>query len=827
MTRRTSRVRVLLTLAAAILVGSCGPREPQRVRVSLPNDGVMGHRDQQGRPGGFVVDALNEAAARAGVRLEWIVIGGLQENDAALSSGRIDLTVGVDTPERRRSFVVSDSWWSSEFTILAPAASSIRADADLRGTRLAVPQGAGDELPRRFQPGEILGVPSAPAVAQAVCSGTAEAGVIASMYLRELLYSPSAACAGFKLRAIDSAVRIDYVLVARPAAARVVGSIRGALDEVTADGTLARIAARHPPISTPHATRLADLVRARAERRLWFVAAVGAAVMIGLAVLFLVGLGRARKRLADANTRLRRDVGARAQAEIALRESEDRFRTLIDSAPDAIFAQTDGRFVFVNPAMLKLVGASTADQLLGHECFERIAPEFHEAVTDRIRSQQATGGIAAPMEQEYVRLDQARVPVETVAVAFRFQERDAHLVFVRDVTSRRKAEADRVALHAELLQAQKMESLGRLAGGIAHDFNNILTVQKSYCHVLQQGPPSDGELREGIAEIDACADRAAALTRQLLAFSRRQAMQPQVLDLNALVANLAGMLRRVIGEDVTLACIRAPGPARVKADPGQVEQVLLNLAVNARDAMPHGGHLTIEVGLVDLDESHTGHLPELAPGPHVVLALTDSGSGMDEETRRRMFEPFFTTKGAGKGTGLGLSTVYGIVRQSGGAISVDSAPGLGTTFRIFLPRTEADVPQTPGTESEPRRGGGESVLVVEDEASLRRVVALALGHQGYRVTAAANADEALVMVEEQGLKPELVLTDVVMPGTSGPALVERLKTILPGLKVLYMSGYTDDATVRHGVWEGQIAFLQKPFSASQLAAALAKVLSPE
>jgi two-component system, cell cycle sensor histidine kinase and response regulator CckA len=518
------------------------------------------------------------------------------------------------------------------------------------------------------------------------------------------------------------------------------------------------------------------------------------------------------------------DITDRDKAEEALRESESRFRALIEGAPDGIYVQREGRFLFLNSTMARLIGAHTQEELLGTEIIQRIAPEHREAVNARLALLGRSEGALPPMELEYLRLDSGRIPVETTSVVFPFQGRDANVVFVRDITARRKAEQEQASLQAQLLQAQKMESVGRLAGGVAHDFNNILTVQRGYCQILKYGLREDDPLAIGLAQIDECAEQAASLTRQLLAFSRKQAMQPRVLDMNTLATNLDRMLRRLIGEDVELSILASPTPAMVKADPGQIEQVIVNLAVNARDAMPEGGALTVQVTEVELDETYSGTRVDIVPGPYVMLSMSDTGTGMDEETKRHIFEPFFTTKGEGKGTGLGLSTVYGIVRQSSGTIWVYSEPGRGTTFKVYLPRVHGEASQLAPDEAAIERGRGELVLVVEDEQPLRELAKMIVDTLGYKATTAANGGEALILVEEEGLRPDLVLTDVVMPGMSGRVLVERLRRTIPDVKVIYMSGYTDDAVVRHGVLESEITFLQKPFTTNALAAKLRSTL---
>ncbi len=370
----------------------------------------------------------------------------------------------------------------------------------------------------------------------------------------------------------------------------------------------------------------------------------------------------------------------------------------------------------------------------------------------------------------------------------------------------------------QLRQSQKMEAIVQLAGGIAHDFNNLLTVITGYSELMLQTLAADDLHRGNIEQIRQAGERAAALTRQLLAFSRKQVLAPTVLDLNAVVTNMDSMLRRVIGEDIELVSVPAPGLGRVQADQGQLEQVIVNLAVNARDAMPQGGRLTIETANVELDDAYARRHVSVKPGPYVMLAVSDTGCGMDAETQSRIFEPFFTSKERGKGTGLGLATVYGIVKQSGGNVWVYSEPGQGATFKIYLPRIEETV-MTVEPESAPLQAprGSETVLLVEDEEGVRTLVRTILQTNGYTVLEARHGKEAFFISGRHEGPIHLMVTDVVMPGMSGQELADRLKSSRPDMKVLFLSGYTDEAVVRHGVLKPGTAFLQKPFTPGRLA----------
>lgn len=371
--------------------------------------------------------------------------------------------------------------------------------------------------------------------------------------------------------------------------------------------------------------------------------------------------------------------------------------------------------------------------------------------------------------------------------------------------------ASRKQLEAELWQAQKMEAIGQLAGGIAHDFNNLLTVICGYGRLAKEGVRGDDALKGQIEEICKAGDRATALTRQLLAFSRKQVLQPKVLDLNEVVAQADTMLRRLIGEDIDIVTKLEPNLDPVKFDPGQIDQILMNLAVNARDAMPHGGKLTIETDNIELDEEYARTHADAHTGPHVMIAMTDTGTGMDAQTVKRIFEPFFTTKDVGKGTGLGLSTVYGIVKQSGGNIWVYSEPGRGTTFKIYLPRAEESVSAKARSGSRPPVPLGQGrILVVEDDKDVRNLIQTVLESGGYTVIAAGNPQDAMAACERHAGEIRLLLTDVVMPGMGGRELAEKLLARWPAMKVVFMSGYTDNAIVHHGVLDPGLHFIEKP-----------------
>ena len=501
-----------------------------------------------------------------------------------------------------------------------------------------------------------------------------------------------------------------------------------------------------------------------------------------------------------------------------VRDARDFLQSIAASSADAIVTtDVHGRITYWSPGAEEMFGYG-AD-----EAFGRTAAEFYVSGPDEARTVMARL-LAEGRVRDYeavVRGKDGRTLVGSASISLL---RDASgaltgtVGVLKDLTGRR-------VLEESLRQSQKMEAVGRLAGGIAHDFNNLMTVVLGRSDLLLKRLRPEDPMRRDIELFRKTAMRATQLTRQLLAFSRKQVLQPKVLDLNAVVENMESMLRRLIGEDVALRTVLPPALGRVKADPGQLEQVIVNLVVNARDAMPHGGKLTIETSDVELTDGEAQHAGT-RPGPTVVLAVTDTGTGMDAATQARIFEPFFTTKEQGKGTGLGLSTVYGIVQQSDGGISVHSAPGAGTTFKIYLPRIEESVEIAPSPEPRQRAGGGtETVLLVEDEDELRAVVLETLQMYGYTVLEAGHGGEAMLIAERYSGPIDLLLTDVVMPTMSGADLARRLAAVRLEMKVLFVSGYTDDAIVHHGVLEPGTAFLEKPFNPEQLVRRVREVLS--
>jgi PAS domain S-box-containing protein len=515
----------------------------------------------------------------------------------------------------------------------------------------------------------------------------------------------------------------------------------------------------------------------------------------------------------------------RKDVENAFQASEMRYRRLFESAKDGILildAET-GQVVDANPFLMSLLGYSHAD-FLGKKLWD-LGPFKDVAISrDVFRTLQ---------EKDYIRYedlpletrDGQLINVEFVSNVYLVGQTRVIQCNIRDISERKRSVAEHKKLEQQLQASQKMEAIGILAGGVAHDFNNLLSVILGYTEFAIQALWDGDPLKEDLLEVKKAGERASVLTRQLLAFGRKQVLQSVPLNLNQVAEGVEKMLRRILGEDIDYVQVLAPDLGVVRADPGQIEQVLMNLVVNARDAMSEGGKLTIETCNIELDEEYAAHHVSVKPGPYVRIAVTDTGCGMDEQTKTQIFEPFFTTKEKGRGTGLGLSTVYGIVKQSGGNIWVYSELGLGTTFKIYLPRelsakvTSSRLRAIP----EPARGT-ETILLVEDEEAIRKVAKRSLEAAGYKVLTAGAGDEALLVSSQYAGKIHLVLTDMVMPRMSGKVLAQQLVKMRPTVKVLYMSGYADNALVQQGVVDEGMQFIGKPFTGTELAHKVRNVL---
>jgi PAS domain S-box-containing protein len=512
------------------------------------------------------------------------------------------------------------------------------------------------------------------------------------------------------------------------------------------------------------------------------------------------------------------------QAEELLQKERETSLSILDNAPYGVALIDKGsQYIYINPQFTAITGYTLPDIPTGKDWLQKAFPEpkYREKMIQVWKEDRSRGNIIN-RECSITCKDGTIREIETRSTFLR----DGRAITVLlDITEQKRSKERMESLQEQLRQSQKMEAIGRLAGGIAHDFNNILTIIKGYSQLSLIQLKEDTPLKGNIMHIHTAADRAAELVRQLLAFSRRQILEMKVLDLNTILTNLHNMLRRLIGEDIELVTLLAEDLGRVKTDLGWIEQVIMNLVVNAKDAMPSGGKLTIETGNTDLDEAYVGDRDGMKPGRYVMLSVNDTGIGMTPEVTERLFEPFFSTKDKDKGTGLGLSTVYGIVKQSGGDIWVYSEPGKGSTFKIYLPRVDEPLEERRekflGNEL---LRGSETILLVEDEEEVRKLAVGVLERQGYKVLAARDGDEALLICKRHQDSIHLMLTDVVMPGMNGHEVAKRLESLHPETKVLYMSGYTDDAIVLHGVLMEGVNFIQKPFTVDALTTKLREVL---
>lgn len=536
------------------------------------------------------------------------------------------------------------------------------------------------------------------------------------------------------------------------------------------------------------------------------------------------------RKLEQKMLELEKEVQSRKEAEEILRESERKYRLLTDNTLDIIWVMDlELTFTYVNPAIQNLMGY-TPEEWVGTRLQDQCDEENFARIVRVIASEKAKGPDSAGIILETDLLNKNREPIPfEVHGRVIFDEKGEPIGLqgvARGISERKQAEKENQMLQEQLLQAQKLEAIGRLTSGIAHDFNNVLTAIIGTAEIIlmrMQKSESD-RTRRDIEDIKAAGNRAAILTHQLLAFSRKQILQPRIIDLNETVNNMQKMLHRIIGEDIELVTVLPPDLGAVEADEGQIEQIIMNLAVNSRDAMLNGGKLTIETANMDLDEEYAHHHIAVTPGPHVMLSVSDTGVGMTSEVLEHLFEPFYTTKEKGKGTGLGLSTVYGIVKQSKGNIWVYSEPGKGTTFKVYLPIVEK-LKGAAKKDLKPKvLTGSETILIVEDDEKVRSVTVRILKGYGYIILIAADGQEAIRLSENHEGSIHLMLTDVVMPDMSGGELEKRLKASRPDMKVIFMSGYTDNAIVHQGILDQDKAFIQKPFTPDSLARKVRELL---
>jgi PAS domain S-box-containing protein len=765
--------------------------EPLRVGVFSYEPAIF--RNAQGKMEGFYADLLREAAGREGWDLKF-VYGSWAEGLERLERGEVDILTSVAHTEERAVWMDYGSEplltvWSE---VYVPQASAIDSIFELQGKRIAV-------MARDYNAAEFrqhvaafgiecsyIEVADFDAIFQAVTSGQADAGVINSTVGAGRAHHHSLKGTGIVFNPFNI-----YFAAAKGRRSKELAVLDGYLKTWKDDR------------NSIYYKGMAKWLRRSVEVRhvtptaVWYVS-------IGLGVLFCGALGIAWA--------FRWQV-ARATAE--LRESEEKYRRLAENT-EVILWEYDipsDRWTYVAPQAERILGYGPEEWTDLQFWIENIHPEDKEWAPEYCNTFTAQG---QSHEFEYrflTKNGETRWLRDVVSVEMKDGKPALMRGFMIDITARKQAQEESEQLRDQLVQSHKMESVGRLAGGVAHDFNNMLGVILGHSELLIDELPPDHPLLAGLEEIKKAAERSADITHQLLAFARKQTIAPKVLDLNQTVESMLKMLRRLIGEDVNISWRPGESLRPVRVDPTQLNQILANLCVNARDAIAGVGQLTIETGNICFDAAYCAEHTDFAPGEYVMLVVSDDGCGMDAETLAKIFEPFFTTKGVGEGTGLGLATVYGIVKQNGGFISARSEPGKGATFNVYLPQDDSGTASTRSEDTaEPTGRGSETIVLVEDELSILKVTKIMLQQQGYTVLAATTPGEAIALVRAHGGAVDLLLTDVVMPEMNGRDLARNLMSISPGLKCLFMSGYTADVIAHHGVLEEGMHFIQKPFA---------------
>jgi len=782
-------------------------------RIGFENDPPFHFPDAQGQPTGLVVDVINEAARRSGLRLAWSFQPG--SSDQALLSGRMDLwPLMTIRPERRGKVHITEPYRESEVCLIVRAESPARELGDFAGQVIAH---NGQPLATRVLKAEVpdarqVAIADTRELVAAVCQGQADAAYMDEFSAVSALMN-GASCPGVRLRVINVLhLRGQMGIGATFASARAADVLRDAVADMAEAGEFGALLGRWSYFTGRSMELNTALLQSRRTTRVMLGATAASLTLLLLMTWMALWLRQQRDRA--------------VRAEQAQRLSEARYASLFTNMNEALAIHelvrdddrrtVNYRILDVNPGF-EALSARPRDQVVG-----RLGTDVY-------------GTASPPHLAEFAGADASGQPVRFDTY---FGPWDRHLTvsvapmgtgliaaIFADMTASKRAEDARARLEEHLQQAQRMESIGRLAGGVAHDFNNLLTVINGYSDMLLTDPAVPEAHRPDLQQIREAGAQAASLTQQLLAFSRKQAVQPRLLNLNAVVKDIRDMVQRLVGEDIALTTSLDPAPARVMADAGQIHQVIMNLVVNARDAMPRGGRLSIETRSAQLSATEVASDPELTPGVYVVLAVSDTGIGMDPATRQHIFEPFFTTKGKGEGTGLGLAIVYGIVRQNRGWIHCDSVPGQGSTFSLYLPAADPAEPGTDGVEVAPgQMRGTETILLVEDQANVRQLAATVLRGCGYRILEAGDAEAALAVAGNRDLRIDLLLTDVILPGLTGKDLADRLQDLLPGLTVLFMSGYTEDVIAHRGVINPGLHYLPKPFTPRGLAEKVRKVL---
>ncbi len=778
-------------------------RLPQTTwRIGYENNPPNMVAGPDGKITGLAIDVVREAAARSGLRLEWIRYEG---DGNPMLEGLVDLwPLMADFPDRHQLLHLTDPWLQTHYILLYRAGRE-KPSPGFQGTIGHYSQPLHARLVVKNYPRATpTSYASRDALIQGLCAGQVDAGLLEERVVSRLMEDPAAAPCALEPAPLNH-VLVQFALASTKSAGAAADRIRDQIGEMARDGTLALDLSRYANNGVHDATAAYELAQAWQQAR-WLAILAGSLAVLLAGMLWQNRLIRAARRLAERSGEM-------------MRTSEARFRALLEHAADMIVAvDGSGRLGYISPSCPHILGWETSE-LIGKSLHDLLEPDERATVQSAIDSLPAPS--ALPSKIRFRLLHQDRTYRSFQAIVSRLPSSYGAvgvLINARDVT-------EEIRLQEQLQQSHKMEAMGRLAAGIAHDFNNLLTVINGYTDMLlRRSRPADPAVAK-LNEILKAGHRAATLTQQLLAFSRKQVIAPRNIDLNSAVQDVLDMLRRMIGEDISLTTVLDPSLGTVLLDPDQMHQVLMNLAVNARDAMPGGGNLLIETRNAELGPGYGNLHPEVPPGSYVMLAVTDDGIGMDSGTIHSIFEPFFTTKDRGHGTGLGLATVHGIVHQSGGWIWVYSEPGKGTTFKIYFPRKDA--PPDMGTAevvASSQQVEGKTILVVEDQPAVRSLILVVLREKGYRILEAANGEDAIrIASSSSGI--DLLLLDVVLPDMSGLELAERIEALATGIKVLYMSGYTENVLMQRGVLKPGFQYLPKPFSPENLALKVRDILA--
>jgi len=786
-------------LAIALIRQASGPVAP--LLIGYADSAPYHFRNPDGSPAGAAYEIVAEAAKRAKIDLVWVYCP--EESEAALRSGKVDLWPIIgDFPDRRKHFYISDPWISTDYFILAPKGAG-HLTSTFTGNIGYSSGGVRSRLIKRIFPASnAVRLDSLQDLIAAVCSERVAAGIFEAGESRTALEARAPGCNDRQLQAYPiRGLRVDFGVGAKSGLSYVANRIQREIHGLAREGFLLSTLAKYSIFDIGDITATYSLMQLQERQRFlhWGLAALS----LGLAFTLLVcwSLYRTKQAVARADSEKAESVIRYALASRATKDAIWDWSPSTDQVTWSELIQSDfgysGNDIGRDMAWRnERIHPDERDSVL--KSMERALEEGRTTWSADYRFRRKNGKYASVVDRACIVYDGGSKPQRVVGA-------------ISDMTHQR-------ILEEQLRQAQKMEAVGRLAGGVAHDFNNLLTVITGYSQLMLLKAEEKSLFHEYATKIQKAAASAASLTQQLLAFSRRQAIEPKAIDLNVALAEAEAMLKRLLEENIETVIHCSPEPCMVLAEIGQLHQVVMNLATNARDAMPQGGRLLFELSNVELASDYVEDHAGVKPGAYVLMAVTDTGSGMDEETQRHIFEPFFTTKSKGVGTGLGLSTVQGIVEQNGGSIWVYSELGKGTSFKIYLPRVKAPVAvvKLPQSTTSPTAPAGETILIVEDHAEVRRVASESLRYHGYCVVEATSAEEALLISEKCSGTIDVMVTDVVLPGMSGRELAEQIGPRRPGMKILYVSGYTENVIAHQGILIPGIAFLAKPFSQQAL-----------